>query len=258
MIWITGASSGIGKALTLALSEQGHSLLISSRREEALKEVRNECRFPEKIGILPLDLGNAEDLEGKVDLAIGIAGGKIDSMVHCGGISQRALAIDTTLEVDRKLMEVNYFGTIALTKALLPHFIENGSGQFVVVTSLMGVFSSPMRSGYCGSKHALHGFFNALRAEHADDGISVTIVCPGFVRTDISRNALVGDGSQQQSMDEKTGSGISAEECAKGIIRAMRKKKPEVYIGKKEILGIYLSRYAPGIFRRIIRKAKVT
>ena len=111
-------------------------------------------------------------------------------------------------------MEIDYFGTVALTKALLPHFNENKSGQFVVITSLMGLFSSPLRSGYCGAKHALHGFFESLRAEVYDQGISISMVCPGFIATDISLNAVVGDGSKQGTMDEKTGAGMTPLEYA--------------------------------------------
>jgi short-subunit dehydrogenase len=179
-------------------------------------------------------------------------------LVHCGGISQRSRAIDTTLEVDRRVMEVDYFGTVALTKALLPHFVARKSGRFVVVTSLMGLFSSPLRSGYCGAKHALHGFFEALRAEHHADGVRVTLVCPGFIRTDISLNAVVGDGTRQGTMDEKTGQGLSPEACAAQMVRAVERNRAVVLIGRYEILGAYLHRFFPGMLRRMIRKAAVT
>ncbi|MCH2198603.1 MAG: SDR family oxidoreductase [Flavobacteriales bacterium] len=257
-VWITGASSGIGKALTQTLSSYGARLIISSRREEALKEVRETCAFPEKIGILPLDLADGDSLPEKVAIAIGMAGGQIDMMVHNGGISQRSLVKDTDISVDRKVMEIDYFGTVALTKALLPHFLENQSGHFAVVTSLMGVFSSPMRSGYCAAKHALHGFFDALRAEHHEDNIYVSIICPGFIRTEISKNALVGDGSKQETMDQATDKGLTPEQCAQRMAKAISKRKPEIYVGKKEILAIYLKRWMPGVLRRIIRKAAVT
>ena len=155
-------------------------------------------------------------------------------------------------------MEIDYFGTVALTKALLPHFISKKAGHFVVITSLMGVFSSPLRSGYCGAKHALHGFFESLRAEVYDSGIDITIVCPGFIATDISLNAVVGDGSKQGTMDEKTGAGMTALQCAKKLAKAVDRKKPEVYIGRTEIIAIYVKRFFPNLFRRIIRKTAVT
>lgn len=257
-IWITGASSGIGEALTKELSSLGARLIISSRREEALKNVRSACAYPERIAILPLDLADSKSLDEKTRMAIGMSGGGIDIMVHNGGISQRSLAIETSIDVDRRVMEIDYFGTIALTKALLPHFVERQGGQFAVVTSLMGVFSSPMRSGYCGAKHALHGFFDALRAEHWHDGIAVTIICPGFIRTNISKNALTADGSAQQTMDDATNKGLTPEQCAKKMVKAIASRKPEVYIGKQEIMAVYLKRWAPAILRRLLRKAKVT
>ena len=176
-VWITGASSGIGRAAANRWSELGARVILSSRKEAALQDVANrwsEAQQAQSL-ILPLDLSKSEQLPGKVAEALQWAG-TIDVMVHCGGISQRSTVLETALEVDRRVMEVDYFGTLALTKALLPHFVERQTGQFVVVTSLMGLFSSPLRSGYCGAKHALHGFFESLRAEHHDDGIGVTMV----------------------------------------------------------------------------------
>ena len=258
-VWITGASSGIGRAAANRWAELGARVILSSRKEEALQEVANQWTEEQRSQsfILPLDLSQSEQLPDKVAEALQWAG-TIDVMVHCGGISQRSTVLETTLEVDRRVMEVDYFGTLALTKALLPHFVEQKAGQFVVVTSLMGLFSSPLRSGYCGAKHALHGFFESLRAEHHDDGIGVTMVCPGFIHTNISMNAVVGDGSQQGTMDAKTGAGLSPEECAAKMVRAVERRKPEVLIGRFEIVGAYLKRYAPGLMRRIVRKAAVT
>ncbi len=258
-VWITGASSGIGRAAANRWAELGARVILSSRKEEALQEVANQWTEAQRSQsfILPLDLSQSEQLPGKVAEALRWAG-TIEVMVHCGGISQRSTVLETNLDVDRRVMEVDYFGTLALTKALLPHFVERKAGQFVVVTSLMGLFSSPLRSGYCGAKHALHGFFESLRAEHHDDGIGVTMVCPGFIHTSISMNAVVGDGSQQGTMDAKTGAGLSPEECAAKMIRAVERRKPEVLIGRFEIVGAYLKRFAPGLMRRIVRKAAVT
>ncbi|SFN64032.1 short chain dehydrogenase [Bizionia echini] len=140
-------------------------------------------------------------------------------------------------------MEVDYLGTVVLTKALLPYFVRQKSGQFVTLTSLMGKFASPYRSGYCGAKHALHGFFDALRLEHEKDGISVTLICPGFVNTDIARHALIGNGEQQNTQDTATEKGLSVNVFAERMLKAIYKKKFEVYIGKKEVLGVYLKRF---------------
>jgi short-subunit dehydrogenase len=258
-VWITGASSGIGLAAAEAWSKKGAFVILSSRRQAALDAVVTswDAEARERSLVLPLDLSQSEALADHVTRAIAWQG-HVDVMVHCGGISQRSLAIDTALEVDRRVMEVDYFGTVALTKALLPHFVERKKGQFAVITSLMGLFSSPLRSGYCAAKHALHGFFEALRAEHHEDGIGVTMVCPGFIHTSISLNAVVGDGSNQGTMDAKTGQGLSPEQCAAKMIRAIERRKPQVLIGRFEIVGAYLNRFAPNLMRRIVRKAAVT
>lgn len=154
-------------------------------------------------------------------------------------------------------MDVNYFGTIALTKALIPHFIKQKSGQVAVVTSLVGKFGTPYRSGYAASKHALHGFFDALRAELYEYGIGINMICPGFVKTNVSINALTEKGEKLDQMDEAQANGMSPEKCARKIARAIRKNKREVYIGGKEVYGVYLKRFFPGIFARVLRKAKV-
>lgn len=258
VVWITGASSGIGRAAAQAWAARGARVVLSARNRTALEAVAAGFPAParDRAHIEVLDLAESASLPAAVDRVLE-AVGAVDVLVHCGGISQRSRAIDTTLEVDRRVMEVDYFGTVALTKALLPHFVARKSGRFVVVTSLMGLFSSPLRSGYCGAKHALHGFFEALRAEHHADGVRVTLVCPGFIRTDISLNAVVGDGTRQGTMDEKTGQGLSPEACAAQMVRAVERNRAVVLIGRYEILGAYLHRFFPGMLRRMIRKAAV-
>ena len=259
IVWVTGASSGIGKATALGWAQRGATVILSSRRSEALEAVRAEAAADAqaRMHVVPLDLSKADEIPAIVDAVIA-EHRAVDIMVHCGGISQRSRVIDTDLAVDRRVMEIDYFGTVALTKALLPHFVARKKGHFAAVTSLMGLFSSPLRSGYCGAKHALHGFFESLRAEHHEDGIQVTMVCPGFIRTEISRNAVVGDGSQQGTMDEKTGQGLSPEECASRLIKAVERQKAIVLIGKTEIFGAYIARFFPALLRRIVRKAAVT
>ena len=262
-VWITGASSGIGRACAEIYAGKGARVILSSRREDVLGQVAKD--ISEKLGlnlettfdIAPLDLNDAKSLPKVVGDVLNRIG-EVDIMIHCGGISQRSLAVDTTLEVDRRVMEIDYFGTVALTKALLPHFVSKKAGQFVVVTSLMGLFSSPLRSGYCGAKHALHGFFEALRAEHYKDGIGITMVCPGFIATDISLNAVVGDGSKQGTMDTKTGAGMTPLECARRLVKGVEKRKDQILIGRSEILAVYINRFFPRLLRRIMRKASVT
>lgn len=258
VIWITGASSGIGKSLAVAYSKQDVKLILSSRNQEALNDVKAQCKNPSEVKILPLDLEDYTNLQSKVTEALSYFG-KIDVLVNNGGVSQRSLAKDTSIAVDKKLMDVNYLGTVALTKALLPHFIENQSGHFVVTTSIVGKVATPMRSTYSASKHALHGFFDALRAEHFNDNISVTLVCPGFVTTNVSKNALIGDGSKQGTMDTATANGIHPDRFAKLMLKAIKKKKQEVYLGGfKERLGVFGKRFFPKLASLMIRKLSVT
>ncbi|MHA7844203.1 MAG: SDR family oxidoreductase [Winogradskyella sp.] len=256
VIWITGASSGIGKALALELSKQQCKLILSSRREHKLEEVKNECQQPKNVKIITLDLADYQNMKNIAEKAISLFG-KVDILINNGGISQRSLIVDTDIEVDKKLMDIDYLGTVALSKALLPHFIERQTGHFVTVTSLMGKFSSPYRSAYCGAKHALHGFFDALRLEHDKDYIKVTMICPGFVNTNVARNALTGDGSTQNDQDTATENGLDVNVFAKRMLKAIKKEKFEAYIGQKEVLGIYLKRFFPKLLHKIVLRSAV-
>ena len=258
VLWITGASSGIGKALAIELSRQNCKLILSSRNKEALECVKIECENPKNIVVIPLDLENYTSLKQKTAEAI-LAFGKIDILINNGGVSQRSLSENTQIEVDKRIMDINYLGTVALSKAILPHFIENKSGQFAVTTSIVGKIGTPLRSSYAASKHALHGFFDSLRAESYKNNIVVTLICPGFINTNISKNALTGNGIPQGKMDAATGSGMSPERCAIKMLKAIKSKKEEVYIaGVKEKFGVYVKRFFPKLFSILIRKMRVT
>jgi len=256
VIWITGASSGIGKALALELSQQNCKLILSSRRENVLLQVKNQCSNTEHIEVLAFDLADYHNMKPIAEKAISIFG-NIDILINNGGISQRSPIIETSIEVDKKLMEIDYLGTVALTKSLLPHFVSNKFGHYVVVTSLMGKFSSPLRSAYCGAKHALHGFFDALRLEHDTDNIKVTMICPGFVNTNVARNALTADGSKQVHQDDMTENGLDVHVFAKRMLKAIKKEKFEAYIGKFEANGIYLKRFFPKLLHKMVLRSKV-
>lgn len=258
VVWITGASSGIGRSLAIEFSKQEVYLILSSRKMEALKEVASICSFPEKVRVLPIDLEDYMGFDVKVQEALSLFG-TIDILVNNGGVSQRSLIKDTCIDVDKRLMDINYLGTVGLTKALLPHFINKQEGHFVVTTSIVGKIGTPLRSTYAATKHALHGFFDSLRAEHFKDNIAVTLVCPGFVATNVSKNALTGDGSPQNSMDTATANGIHPDRFAKLMLRAIKNKREEVYIsGAKEKLGVYTKRFFPKLLSKMIRKLRVT
>ncbi|MCS7018881.1 MAG: SDR family oxidoreductase [Cytophagales bacterium] len=260
VIWITGASSGIGEALAYAFAKQPDvQLILSARREAELQRVAQATRLPqERLLVLPLDLSQGDTLPQKAQQALSHFG-KVDIMVHNGGVSQRALAKDTLVTVDRIIMETNFFGALILTKALLPSMLARKSGRFVVISSSVGKFGTPLRSTYAASKHALHGFFDSLRAECWRENIKVLMVCPGYIRTQVSVNAFLGTGEKQGTMDEAQAKGIPAEVCAERIIAAIRADKEEINIaGAKEMLGIYLKRFFPSLFSKLVRQIKVT
>jgi len=258
IVWITGASSGIGRALAIEMSKQNAKLILSSRKKEGLQSVKELCKNQDAVKIVTLDLEDYGNLELKANEAIE-AFGSIDILVNNGGISQRALVNETDIDVDKRLMDVNYLGTVALTKAILPYFIANNGGHFVTTTSIVGKIGTPLRSSYAASKHALHGFFDSLRAENHHNNINVTLVCPGFVNTNVSKNALTGDGTPQQKMDNATENGLQPERFAKLMAKAIKKKKEEVYIGGfKERLAVYVKRFFPKILSIMIRKLSVT
>ncbi len=258
VIWITGASSGIGEALVYELAKASNAkIILSSRREEQLRTVAQKANLPhERFLILQMDLQDYKAMPELAKQAI-THFGKIDLLINNAGLSQRSLAMETDIEVDKKIMDTDYLGTVALTKAVVPYFLKNGGGQIAVVTSLMGIFSSPLRSSYCGAKHALHGFFNALRAELYNDKVLVTIVCPGFVQTNVSVNAITGSGALQGTMDEATAKGMPADKFAQKMLSAIAKQKEEVAIGGWELRGIYAKRFFPSLLSKIIRTAKV-
>ena len=258
IIWITGASSGIGKSLAIELSKQNTKLILSSRNETELEKVKIQCKNSSNVKILTLDLEDYNSLHAKTFEALLLFGG-VDLLFNNGGISQRSLAKNTTIEVDKRIMDINYLGTIALTKALLPHFIDKNSGHFVVTTSIVGKIGTPLRSSYSASKHALHGFFDSLRSEVHQNNIKVTLACPGFVQTNVSVNALTGDGTPQQKMDTSTQNGLTSETFAKLLLKAVKKEKQEVYIGGfKEKLGVFTKRFFPKLLSIMIRKLAVT
>jgi len=178
--------------------------------------------------------------------------GPVDVLVNNGGISQRGTAAETEMEVVRRIMEVNFFGAVQLTKAVLPSMIERQQGHVVVVSSVVGKFGTPLRSSYAASKHALHGWFDSLRAEVYDDGIGVTLACPGFVKTNVASNALYPDGTPLgEEAEEK---GIPPSDCADAIADAIEQNTAEFTVGGWETIGVYLKRFVPRLFRRFIRR----
>lgn len=257
VVWITGASSGIGEATARAFAAAGAHLVLSSRRPAELERVRRTCARPDDHRVVPLDLTRPETFPALVAGVLALTG-RIDILVNNGGVSQRAFALDTTAEVERTLMEIDYFGPVALTKAVLPSMVARRSGRVVVVSSVMGYLGTPGRSTYAAAKHALHGYFDSLRAELWRDGITITLVCPGYVSTAISAHALGPRGEQHGHTDGTHRDGIDPEKCAAALLRGVARGRNEVHVGGREVAGIYLQRFFPWLLARIVRRMSFT
>ena len=257
VLWITGASSGIGEACAYELSKQHSKLILTALENDVLQQVKTKCLQlgAQEVCVLPADLSQLESLESLAIQAWNCFG-TIDLLYNNAGISQRATTIDTEISVINKIMDVNYFAPVILTKTILPRMIENGGGQIAVTTSISGKFGFPLRAAYCSSKHALYGFFETVAAEYFKDNIRVTIVCPGRVQTSISFHALEKDGKPHGKLDSGQAKGVTAEQAAKRIILAFEKKKPEVLVGKSELLMVYIKRFFPKLCRKLTRKIK--
>ncbi len=254
-IWITGASSGIGEALAKELSKSAGYLILSGRNEERLNAVRNQLASPENAIVITADMRSKDSIEEAAETVLAEVG-KIDILINNAGISQRALVRDSSDEVDLAILETNLLGPIRMTKKLLPSMLDNGWGHIVVISSVTGKIGTPYRSSYAASKHGLHGFFDSLRAEESKNGIRVSLVCPGYIRTDISKNALLADGSSKGSYDENSLKGMPSDVFSKKVLRKISRNKAEIIIGGKETMGIYLGRYMPGVLRRILPNIK--
>jgi short-subunit dehydrogenase len=251
-VWITGASSGIGEALAVAFHRAGAKLVLSARRVNELKRVQSLCGGEPNTRIVPLDVTNAAELPHNTQMALGIFNG-IDILILNAGITQRSLTRDTDESVYRQLMEVNFFASAAMARAVLPSMLAQKSGHMVVISSIAGKFGVPLRSGYSASKFALHGFFEVLRAEEEKNGIHVTMVCPGYIRTDISLSALRGDGGKHAKMDPRISQGMPAPECARRILQGVARCKNEIIVGVKgEQSLVYLKRFFPDLLTRMV------
>lgn len=253
VVWITGASSGIGEATAYQMAKEGARLVLSARRKEELERVKEQCKLPDNdILVLPLDVEDFTSFKQNT-LTVLAKFGQIDVLFNNAGISQRGSVLESDVSVYTKIMNINYLGVVALTKEVLPQMVKQNAGHIVVTSSISGKLGSPKRAGYCASKHALHGFFDALRSEVYDHNIKVTMICPGYIHTPISINAIGVDGNKHGKMDENQANGIPVEVCASKIVGAIKANKSEIYIGGKEVFGVYLKRFFPKILEKIVR-----
>jgi short-subunit dehydrogenase len=258
VVWITGASSGIGEALAYTFAKQNAKLILSARRVEELERVAANCQLPTaNLFILPMDVSKHDEIEAKAQLALSHFG-EIDILINNAGLSHWSKIKDMTIDVLKKIMDTNFLGGVALTKAVLPSMLEKKKGHIVVVSSILGKIVTHKQAAYNASKHALHGFFDTLRAEYGGNGIKVLIVCPGFVNTNVAKNSLDRSGNPIGKNNKMIETGLDPLYVADKILQAIQNNKEEILLaGTKEKFGVLLKRFAPGLFSKFISGNKL-
>lgn len=257
VVWITGASSGIGKALAQVFAERGATVVLSARRQEVLEQVKASLKNAQQHVIIPLDITDDAQVQKAVKEVITQCK-KIDYLINNAGLSQRALISETSMDTERRIMELDYFAQINLTKTVLPHLLAQKSGQISFVSSIAGLLGTQYRASYSAAKAAIHMWANSLRAEVAKDGVDVAVIFPGFVKTDVSINALDGAGNPQGYDNEATANGLEVEDFAIQVVNALVAKQEYIVVGGfKEKLGVAVSRVSPKILYKMIRRMKV-
>lgn len=258
VVWITGASSGIGEALAYAFAKRGAKLILSARREDELNRVAAVCNLPaESILILPFDVSKYDEAEAKAGEVLSKFG-QVDILINNAGLSHWSKIKDMSMEVLRQIIDTNFMGGAALTKAVLPAMLQKKSGRVVVVSSILGKIVTHKQAAYNASKHALHGFYDTLRAEYSGDGIKVLLVCPGFVNTNVAKNSLDRNGNPIGRNNKMIENGLSTAYVAEQVIKAIENNKEEILLaGAKEKFGVLLKRFAPGLFSKFIANNKI-
>ncbi len=256
VIWITGASSGIGSALAIELARVGAVLALSGRDPRSLGNIVREVEhMGARAKAFPFDISASPNIPALVEEIIGHFG-RIDLLINNAGISQRARVEESDSTIDRKIMEVNYFGNVALTRALLPYMKQQGFGHIAVTTSIVGLFGFPLRSAYAASKHALHGFYESLRTELTDTPLAITFIIPGRVKTNISYRALNKNMQEQGILDQGQARGLPASKAARVILKGLARQKKQILVGGRELYMVYIHKYFPWLFDHIVRKIK--
>lgn len=256
-IWITGASSGIGEALAIAFAKRGATIVLSGRDNDKLEAVKKRCKHSKKHIVVPFDISDAKQASEAYD-SVKAQTDKIDWLINNAGVSQRSLIIETDEDVERQIMEIDYFAQTRLTRLVLPNMIAQGGGKIVMVSSVAGLLGTQYRGAYGAAKAAIHMWANSLRAELHDQKIEVATIFPGFIQTNVSINALTGDGSAQGTMDEATNKGLTAAVFAKQVVKALTKGEEYIIVaGTKEKLAVRVNRLSPPKLYKLIRESQV-
>lgn len=257
IVWITGASDGIGKELAIQLAQEGAEIILTARSIDKLNAVKDSLSGSGHI-VYPMDLLKVDMIHGGVKEVLTKVE-RVDILVNNAGISQRSLTTETSLEVDRKIMEIDHFAKVAMTKSILPHMVSRKEGMIITISSVAGKLGAPMRSAYSAAKHAIIGFMDALRAEIHADNIKIMVVTPGSVQTNVSKNALEGDGKKHNVTDPAIANGMPVEDCVKAIIKGIKNETPELLIARgKERFAVYARRYYPTMLFKMMTKIKAT
>jgi dehydrogenase/reductase SDR family member 7B len=226
--WITGASSGIGEGLARALAARGASVVLSGRNVGALEAVARDC--PRSL-VLPFEATDFDAIPAIADRAWAWQG-RVHGLVNNAGVSQRSLAVDTAFAVYQRLIAIDLLAPIALTQAVLPRMVAAGGGRIVAMSSVAGIVGAPLRSAYSAAKHGLIGYHDAVRAENEHLGVQVHVFAPGSVKTNVSRNALVADGSSRGVSDAAIEAGITPEESATAMLAAIEAGTRELILAE--------------------------
>ena len=254
VVWITGASSGIGAELAKQLAHQKALLILTARNMEALVKVQKVClEYTTFCKIVVADLSENAGAENATAAAIQHFG-KIDIVFLNAGVTQRSLAFETEIKVYRSLMEINFFAPLIISQKLFPFFILQGSGHIVAISSVAGLMGFPYRSGYAAAKHALMGYFETLQTENAVKGLRYTIVSPGRINTAISKAALTKDGTPHLKIDEGQLNGIPVHTCVKKILEAVQNNKKHIIIARGEYFLWLIKWFIPSLFYKIAHK----
>ena len=257
VVWITGASSGIGKALAAECALQGAQVVLSARRFEELEKVRISLLNPDHHISVAMDITDEAQVRHAYEQVLDEKG-RIDWLINNAGLSQRALIADTSMQTERAIMEIDYFSQVFLTKLVLPTFLAQKSGRIAYISSVAGLLGTQYRASYSAAKAAIHMWANSLRAEVAQDGVNVSVIFPGFVKTNVSFNALNGAGKAQAHQDEAIENGLEADDFAQKTVSALLKGQEYIVVGgRKEKLGVLVSRLSPSTLYKMIRKMKV-
>lgn len=257
VVWITGASSGLGEALAKECALQGAQVVLTARRFDELEKVRVGLLNPDQHISICADITDEAQVRHAYEQVLQKKG-RIDWLINNAGLSQRALIADTSMQTERAIMEVDYFSQVFLTKTVLPTFLAQKSGRIAFVSSVAGLLGTQYRASYSAAKAAIHMWANSLRAEVANEGVDVSVIFPGFVKTNVSFNALNGEGKPQGHQDEAIENGLEPDIFAQTVVSALLKGEEYIVIGgRKEKMGVLVSRLSPTTLYKMIRKMKV-